>query len=67
MPNIQITTNLWACYYDDDTEEKGFYIDEMYIGSDPKRTNIADFMSDSFMAYAEEKIFDDIELRKAWA
>lgn len=67
MPNIKITPNVWACYYDDETEEKGFYIDEVYVGTDPDRANIADFMSDSFMQYAEEKILDDIELRRAWA
>ena len=67
MANLQFSDNLWVTYYDDKTEEKGFYIDEVYVGADPDRTNIADFMSDSFMQYAEEKILDDIELRRAWA
>lgn len=67
MANIQFATNLWACYYTDDTEEKGFYIDEVYVGSDPQRVNIADWLSDSAIKYIEGKIVDDLELRRAWA
>lgn len=66
MPNIQFATNLWTCYYTDDTEEKGFYIDEVYVGSDPQRVNIADWLSDSAIKYIEDKIKDDVELREIW-
>lgn len=67
MANIQFATNLWACYYDDETEEKGYYVDEVYVGSDPERVNIADWLSDSAIAYIDKKIEDDIYIRKAWA
>ena len=41
MPNIKATMdNLWVEYYDDDTEENGFFINNVYVGSDPLRTNI---------------------------
>ena len=65
--NIQFSTNLWCTYYDDDTEDKGFYIDEIYVGSDPQRVNLADWFSDSAMAYVEKHIMEDIEIRRAWA
>lgn len=61
MPNIQFATNLWACYYEDDTEEKGFYIDEVYLKSDPEKTNIADWLSDSAMEFIEKHIVEDLE------
>ena len=61
MPNIQFATNLWACYYEDDTEEKGFYIDEVYLKSDPERTNIADWLSESAVEFIEKHIVEDLE------
>lgn len=60
MPNIQFATNLWACYYEDDTEEKGFYIDEVYLKSDPERTNIAEWLSESAMEFIEKHIVEDL-------
>lgn len=61
MSNIQFSTNLWACYYEDETEEKGFYIDEVYLGSDPERHNIADWLSDSALKFIEKHILEDLE------
>jgi hypothetical protein len=67
MPNIKLTNdNLWCSYYEDDTEPKGFYIDEVYSGSDPARVNIADYISDSFLEFIESKIEYDISINKAW-
>ena len=67
MPSLQFSNNLWVTYYDDDTEEKGYYIDEIYNGMDSTRTNMADWFSDSAIAFIDKKIEDDIYIRKAWA
>ena len=67
MANLQFSDNLWVTYYDDDTEELGFYIDTIYNGLDSTRTNMADWFSDSAIQFIQNKIQDDIELRRAWA
>ena len=67
MANLQFSANLWVTYYDDDTEELGFYIDTIYNGLDSTRTNMADWFSDSAIQFIQSKIQNDIELRRAWA
>ena len=67
MANLQVSDNLWVTYYDDDTEELGFYIDTIYNGLDSTRTNMADWFSDSAIQFIQSKIQNDIELRRAWA
>ena len=67
MANLQFSDNLWVTYYDDDTEELGFYIDTIYNGLDSTRTNMADWFSDSAIQFIQNKIQNDIELRRAWA
>ena len=67
MANLQFSDNLWVTYYDDDTEELGFYIDTIYNGLDSTRTNMADWFSDSAIQFIQSKIQNDIELRRAWA
>ena len=66
MANIQFANNLWVTYYEDDTEPEGFYIDNVYIGSDPKMENIYDWLSDSAIEFINGKIEDDLYIRKAW-
>ena len=68
MANIKISPdNLWVEYYQDDMEEDGFYIDSVYIGSDPQRTNIYEWLHTSGIEFIKDKIRDDMELRRAWA
>ena len=67
MANIQVTRdNLWAEYYTDDTEEQGFYIDSIYVGTDPARTNIYDWLTDSAIQFIAKSILKDIENNGAW-
>ena len=66
MANLQFSDNLWVTYYDDDTEEKGFYINEVYVGTDTTRTNIADWLSVSAVKFIEQAILRDIDIRKTW-
>ena len=66
MANIQFANNLWVTYYEDDTEPEGFYIDNVYIGSDPKMKNIYDWLSDSAIEFIFCKIKDDLFNRKTW-
>ena len=66
MANIQFANNLWVTYYEDDTEPEGFYIDNVYIGSDPKMENIYEWLSDSAIEFISGKIKDDLFNRKTW-
>ena len=67
MANIQVTRdNLWAEYYTDDTEEQGFYIDSIYVGTDPARTNIYDWLTDSAIQFIAKSILKDIENKGVW-
>jgi len=67
MPNIKVTMdNLWCEYYDDDTEENGFFINNVYVGSDPLRTNIYDWLSVSAVKFIEQSVMRDMDIRKVW-
>ena len=66
MANIPFANNLWVTYYEDDTEPEGFYIDNVYIGTDTRRENIYDWLSASAIDVISRKIEDDILNRKAW-
>lgn len=66
MANIKFNENLWVTYYTDDTEDKGYYIDLVYIGTDKSRTNIYDWLSDSAIAYIDKAIQRDLDYKGAW-
>ena len=66
MANVQFSNNLWVTYYEDDTEENGYYIDEIYNGMDSTRTNMADWFSDSAMDFVHKAIKRDLEYKGAW-
>jgi hypothetical protein len=67
MPNIQVTSeNLWCEYYVDDTEENGFFINNVYVGTDPTRTNIYDWLSVSAIKYIEQAVLRDMDIRNIW-
>ena len=48
--------DLWLEYSEWDGEIE---IDSIYIGSDPKRTNLCDYLSDSVMSHALEQAKQD--------
>lgn len=63
MPNVKLPySELWITYYEDDTEEKGFYIDCIYSGSDPKMVNLYEYLNMSVIEYAEKIVEQDLEL-----
>ena len=62
MPNCLIKgiqDKLWVNYYEDIGNE--LYIYSVYLDSDPNRTNIIDYLSESVTAKA------DTSMRKDWA
>lgn len=48
--------DLWVSYSEWGGELE---IDSIYLGSDPSRTNLCDYMSDSVMSHANERIKED--------
>jgi hypothetical protein len=63
--NIKLYTyhgapDLWLDYSEWDGE---FYINSIYSGSDPKRLDITDFVSDSVMARAMSRMVEDYHER----
>lgn len=67
MPNIKATMdNLWVEYYTDDTEEQGFYINSVYVGTDTARTNIYDWLSVSAIKFIEQSVMRDMDIRNIW-
>ena len=67
MPNIKATSdNLWCEYYTDETEENGFYINSVYVGTDPARVNIYDWLSVSAVKFIEQAVLRDMDIRNIW-
>ena len=67
MPNIKATSdNLWVEYYTDDTEEQGFFINSVYVGTDPARTNIYDWLSVSAVKFIQQSVMRDMDIRNIW-
>lgn len=59
--NIKLYTyygapDVWLDYSDVDGE---LYINSIYSGSDPQRVDITDFVSDSVLVHAEQRMAED--------
>ena len=63
MPSVKLPySELWATYYEDETEKGGFYIDSVYSGSDPKMVNLYEYLNAETIEFAEKIAEKDLEL-----